>query len=129
VESARSPGRQPPHQFDPGHPAQDRQDRLGLSDDAESTRSTTTASTSWCRPSSSSNGAPRKVVTQTNRNGFLYVIDRATGKLLAANKSAKVTWADKIDMETGRPVWSQVTRDAFEGKNVQVWQHLTGGKN
>ncbi|HEU5304944.1 MAG TPA: PQQ-dependent dehydrogenase, methanol/ethanol family, partial [Gemmatimonadales bacterium] len=74
-------------------------------------------------------GVPRKVVMQANRNGFLYVIERATGKLLAANKFVKVNWAERIDLATGRPVWTEVTKAALEGKRVQVWPHLTGGKN
>jgi alcohol dehydrogenase (cytochrome c) len=74
-------------------------------------------------------GTPRKVIMQANRNGFLYVIERATGKLLAANKFVKVNWAERIDLATGRPVWTDVTKAALEGKNVQVWPHLTGGKN
>ncbi len=43
-------------------------------------------------------GTPRKVIMQANRNGFLYVVERASGKLLAANKFVKVTWAERIDM-------------------------------
>jgi len=74
-------------------------------------------------------GTPRKVVMQANRNGFLYVVERATGKLLAANKFVKVTWAERIDMTTGRPVWTEETKAALEGKKVQVWPALTGGKN
>ena len=52
------------------------------------------------------NGTNRKVIMQAHRNGFFYVLDRATGKLVAANKFVKVNWADGIDPETGRPVWS-----------------------
>lgn len=74
-------------------------------------------------------GTPRKVVMQANRNGFLYVIERATGKLLAANKFVKVTWAERVDLTTGRPVWTQETKDALEGKTVRVWPSLVGGKN
>ena len=74
-------------------------------------------------------GTPHKVVMQANRNGFLYVVERATGRLLAANKFVKVTWADRIDLATGRPVWSQETKDALAGKTVQVWPSLVGGKN
>ena len=35
-------------------------------------------------------GKPRKVLAQANRNGFFYVLDRANGKLLAANPYVKV---------------------------------------
>jgi alcohol dehydrogenase (cytochrome c) len=75
------------------------------------------------------NGTPQKVVMQANRNGFFYVLDRATGKLLAANKFVKVTWAERIDMATGRPVWTPETKAALEGKTVEVYPSLVGGKN
>ena len=50
-------------------------------------------------------GKPRKVVMTAPKNGFFYVIDRANGKLISAEKIAKmVTWATRIDLATGRPV-------------------------
>jgi quinohemoprotein ethanol dehydrogenase len=49
-------------------------------------------------------GRPRKVLMQAPKNGFLYVIDRESGKLISAGKYGKVTWADHIDVKTGRPV-------------------------
>ena len=49
-------------------------------------------------------GAKRKVAMQLNRNGFLYVLDRATGNLISAKPFERVNWASHVDMETGRPV-------------------------
>jgi quinohemoprotein ethanol dehydrogenase len=49
-------------------------------------------------------GKPRKVLLQAPKNGFFYVLDRQTGKLISAEKLGKVTWADHIDLATGRPV-------------------------
>ena len=49
-------------------------------------------------------GKPRKVLLHAPTNGFFYVLDRRTGKLLSAEKTGKVTWADHIDLATGRPV-------------------------
>ncbi|MDB5719360.1 MAG: qbdA 1, partial [Sphingomonas bacterium] len=49
-------------------------------------------------------GRPRKVLMQAPKNGFFYVIDRATGQLVSAEKYANVNWAEKIDLKTGRPV-------------------------
>jgi len=49
-------------------------------------------------------GKPRKVLMQAPKNGFFYVLDRATGELLSAEKYAPATWASHIDMATGRPV-------------------------
>ncbi|HTM51719.1 MAG TPA: PQQ-dependent dehydrogenase, methanol/ethanol family [Bryobacteraceae bacterium] len=47
-------------------------------------------------------GRPVKAVVQANRNGFYYVLNRATGELLAAKNYTKVTWADGIGAD-GRP--------------------------
>ena len=47
-------------------------------------------------------GQMRKVVMHTHRNGFLYVIDRASGKLLSAKPFAKVNWATHVDLATDR---------------------------
>ena len=50
-------------------------------------------------------GKPRKVVMQAPKNGFFYVIDRVTGKLISAKSYvSENTWASSIDLATGRPV-------------------------
>ena len=48
-------------------------------------------------------GQMRAVLMQAPKNGFFYVLDRATGELLSAEKYAEATWATHVDMETGRP--------------------------
>ncbi len=48
-------------------------------------------------------GQPRKLLLQSNRNGYFYVLDRTNGKFLAAYPFVKLlTWADGID-RAGRP--------------------------
>ena len=74
-------------------------------------------------------GAMRKVLAQANRNGFFYVLDRTNGKLLAANPYVKVNWADRIDMATGRPVESEVTKRIRAGGDEEVFPSVLGGKN
>jgi alcohol dehydrogenase (cytochrome c) len=75
-------------------------------------------------------GKMHKVIMQANRNGFLYVIDRTDGKLLAAHKFVpKVTWASGIDLKTGRPIETDVMADARAGKKVEVWPGALGAKN
>ena len=74
-------------------------------------------------------GQTRKVLMQANRNGFFYVLDRADGKLLAANPYIKVNWADRIDLATGRPVESQETKRVRAGEDVEIWPSVIGGKN
>ena len=44
-------------------------------------------------------GQLRKVMIQTNKNGFLYVLDRTNCKLIAAHPFVKVNWATQIDTE------------------------------
>ncbi len=49
-------------------------------------------------------GAPRKLLIQANRNGFLYILDRTDGKFLAAKQFAlEQNWAKGID-DAGRPI-------------------------
>ena len=74
-------------------------------------------------------GTKRKVLAQANRNGFFYVLDRANGKLLAANPYVKVNWADKIDLATGRPVESELTKRIRAGGDEVVFPSAIGGKN
>ena len=75
-------------------------------------------------------GTLRKVVMQANRNGFLYVLERSTGKLLAANKFVNVNWADHIDLPSGRPTLSAKTKEIVEnGGRARIYPSVYGGKN
>ncbi|HYC00753.1 MAG TPA: PQQ-dependent dehydrogenase, methanol/ethanol family [Candidatus Limnocylindrales bacterium] len=49
-------------------------------------------------------GQPRKVLMQAPKNGFFYVVDRTNGQLISAEKYVEVTWAERVDPATGRPV-------------------------
>ncbi len=64
-------------------------------------------------------GRQRKVLMQAPKNGFFYVIDRASGELLSARPYAITTWATEVDMATGRPV-ETVDARLFDGKNVSL---------
>lgn len=69
-------------------------------------------------------GEPRKVLLHAPKNGFFYVIDRHTGKVISAEKLVKVTWASRIDTATGRPVEIPGARP---GKGaVTVWPGPVG---
>ncbi len=48
--------------------------------------------------------ATRKVVMQAPKNGFFYVLDRATGELLSADAYQPINWATGVDLKTGRPI-------------------------
>ena len=48
-------------------------------------------------------GEPRKVILHAPKNGFFYVLDRRTGKVLSANNFVPTYWATHVDLDTGRP--------------------------
>ena len=48
-------------------------------------------------------GVRRRVLMQAPKNGFFYVIDRETGELISAEAIIPLTWANGVDIETGRP--------------------------
>jgi quinohemoprotein ethanol dehydrogenase len=49
-------------------------------------------------------GKLRRVLLQASKNGFLYVLDRATGEFLSAAPYATVNWTRGIDPKTHRPI-------------------------
>jgi quinohemoprotein ethanol dehydrogenase len=49
-------------------------------------------------------GKTQKALMQAPKNGFSYVLDRATGKLVSAENFVPVNWASGIDLQTGRPI-------------------------
>ena len=74
-------------------------------------------------------GSPRKIIIQANRSGFLYALDAKDGKLIAGNAYGKLNWASGLDKETGRPIVTDVFKDALAGKNVTVWPSVSGVTN
>ena len=61
------------------------------------------------------NGTRRKVLMQAPKNGFFYVIDRASGELLRADAIVPLRWASHVDMSTGRPVENPGARYGADG--------------
>jgi quinohemoprotein ethanol dehydrogenase len=55
-------------------------------------------------------GRTRKVLMQAPKNGFFYVLDRASGELISAEPFVEVTWAKGIDKKTGRPIENPAAR-------------------
>jgi quinohemoprotein ethanol dehydrogenase len=72
-------------------------------------------------------GQPRKVIMQAPKNGFFYVLDRQTGKLLSAENYVEVTWAKEISMKTGRPI--EVPGQDFKEGLALVKPTAFGGHN
>ena len=81
----------------------------------------------------------KRVGAKADRNGFFYVNDAATGKLLNAFPFVKkITWATGIDLKTGRPNFVDDNRpgdptaaggDGSKGKAVFAAPGFLGGKN
>ncbi len=57
-------------------------------------------------------GQVRKVLLQAPKNGFFYVLDRATGALISAQPYTYINWATGVDMKTGRPIETSTARYA-----------------
>lgn len=50
-------------------------------------------------------GKPTKALVHFDRNGYVFVLDRANGTLLSAEKFyAATNWSERIDLKTARPV-------------------------
>jgi len=71
-------------------------------------------------------GQNRKVLVTANRNGFYYVLDRATGEFLHGRAYVKQTWAVGLD-EHGRPVRAPDKGPTPEGNHV--YPAIAGGTN
>jgi len=66
-------------------------------------------------------GQLRKVMIQTDKNGFMYVLDRTNCKLIAAHPYVKVNWATHIDLASGRPALTEVSKRFLAGEEVEIW--------
>ncbi len=81
----------------------------------------------------------KRMGAKADRNGFFYVNDAETGKLVNAFPFVKkVTWATGIDLKTGRPNYDPANRpgdptaaggDGSKGKSVFSAPGFLGGKN
>jgi alcohol dehydrogenase (cytochrome c) len=71
-------------------------------------------------------GTRRKVICWANRNGFYYVLDRATGEFLVGTPFVKQTWAQGLDAH-GRPILADGGRPTRKG--ALVFPGVAGGTN
>ena len=72
-------------------------------------------------------GRTRKVLMQASKNGFYYVLDRVTGKLLSSKEFVRVNWTKGIDPKTGRPI--PEPRADYAGGTRLVYPSGNGGHN
>ena len=66
-------------------------------------------------------GEKRHVAMTAPKNGFFYVLDAKTGKLLAANPLVKATWASSYDVQAGHAVETFVSSSGGRQWTVHNW--------
>ena len=72
-------------------------------------------------------GQPRKLLVHANRNGFLYVLDRTTGRFLSGTQYVRtLTWATGLTPE-GRPIVAPNQDATSEGR--RICPHVNGASN
>jgi len=81
-------------------------------------------------------GRDRQVIMHAPKNGFFYVLDRASGELLSAQNFVPNTWASHVDLKTGRPAINPeamvtveprlITPNAAHNWNPMSYSPLTG---
>lgn len=71
-------------------------------------------------------GETRKVILQAPKNGFFYVLDRASGRFVSAEPYVRVNWATHVDPKTGRPV---ETKEQYREKEKLTLPSPFGGHN
>ena len=59
-------------------------------------------------------GESRDVIMQAPKNGFFYVLDRATGEFISAEAYSDVSWAAGVDPASGRPIEPDGTFSSME---------------
>jgi len=73
-------------------------------------------------------GQARKVLMHAPTNGFFYVLDRETGKLVNEPRATTYqNWAKGIDVKSGRPIENPDIR--YETGRTEIWPGTIGGHN
>ncbi len=74
-------------------------------------------------------GGKTPVYMKADRNGFFYVVNRESGKIISAEKYVPTNWASKIDVATGAPDGDPDKRPGPNHPVKGVCPNLIGGKN
>jgi alcohol dehydrogenase (cytochrome c)/quinohemoprotein ethanol dehydrogenase len=72
-------------------------------------------------------GKVRQVILQAPKNGFFYVLDRATGEFISGQPYTQVNWATGLDPHTGRPLENHQARYGETGKPWIAMPGPSGG--
>lgn len=72
-------------------------------------------------------GKKTPVLMQAPKNGFFFVIERASGKLISAEKYVTATWAERFDLATGKVIKSE--QGNYGSKPKLIYPSPLGGHN
>jgi PQQ-dependent dehydrogenase (methanol/ethanol family) len=75
------------------------------------------------------NGHTRKVLIRPERNGYIYVMDRATGEVLSADPFAHITATLGVDLKSGRPKENPQKKPALGIVTREVCPAAPGAKD
>lgn len=64
-------------------------------------------------------GKPRKLLAQASRNGYFFVLDRATGENLVTSQFVKTDWAKGVDAK-GQPIPDPAKEPQLDGSLVEA---------
>jgi glucose dehydrogenase len=83
----------------------------------------------WKGDSWQHGGGTAWLVLKADRNGFFYVVNRETGKLISAEKFVFANWAERVDLKAARPVELPEKRPGLGHPAKDICPNLIGGKN
>jgi lanthanide-dependent methanol dehydrogenase len=75
------------------------------------------------------NGQQRKVVVHPDRNGYVYVLDRATGQPLSANPFAYVNTSKGVDLKSGLLQYNDEKKPKFGSVTREICPSAPGAKD
>ena len=75
------------------------------------------------------NGQPRKVLAHIGRNGYIYLIDRATGQVYSADAYETINATKGIDLETGRPIKNEDKTPSLGKTVTDICPNADGAKD
>lgn len=74
-------------------------------------------------------GKKTPVMMKADRDGFFFVANRDTGKLISAKPFVPVNWAKSYDIAKARPIEDPAKRPHMDAKTTDICPSWMGGKN
>ena len=74
-------------------------------------------------------GQKTPVMMKADRDGFFFVVNRETGKLVSAKPFVPVNWATGYDIQSQRPIEDPAKRPRIDYKATDICPSWMGGKN